>query len=63
MVFRSDCGLFLGTRVQLIVFYTTINNRDINFFKLFLVLIADQLDIVGQYKKTDSSKSFLFCIF
>ena len=46
MVLGRDCGLFLGTEVQLVVFCTAIEAQIV--FEPLLALIAGQLAIVGQ---------------
>ena len=45
MALKSDCGLLLGTGVQLVVSCTTIEAQVV--FEVFLVLITSQLAIVG----------------
>jgi len=47
VAFRSDHGLLLGTGVQLVVFYTTIEAQII--FEILIVLVIGQLAIVGQF--------------
>jgi len=47
MAFGRDCGLLLGTEVQLVVFCTTIEAQIV--FKMLLALIAGQLAITGQF--------------
>jgi len=42
----SDCGLLLGTKVQLVVSYTTIEAQVV--FKMLLTLITSQLAIANQ---------------
>jgi len=49
MVFRSNCSLLLGTKVQLVVSYTVIKAQVV--FEILFVLVADQLAIVGQLKE------------
>ena len=46
MALRRDCGLLLGTEVQLVVFCTAIEAQIV--FKTLLVLITGQLAITGQ---------------
>ena len=46
MVLGRDCGLLLGTRVQLMVSCTTIEAQIV--FKMLLTLVAGQLSIAGQ---------------
>jgi len=46
MVFGSDCSLFFGIGVQLMVSCTAIEAQVV--FKTLFALIASQLDIVGQ---------------
>jgi len=46
MALRSDHGLLLGTGVQLVVSYTTIETQIV--FERLLVLITSQLAIAGQ---------------
>ena len=46
MVFGRDRGLLLGTGVQLMVFYTTIEAQIV--FETLLALVAGQLAIAGQ---------------
>jgi len=46
MALRSDHGLLLGTGVQLVVSYTTIEAQIV--FERLLVLITSQLAIAGQ---------------
>jgi len=46
MAFGRDCGLLLGTRVQLVVSYTAIETQIV--FKMLLALITSQLAIAGQ---------------
>jgi len=46
MAFGRDCGLLLGTGVQLVVSCTTIEAQIV--FKMLLVLVAGQLAIAGQ---------------
>jgi len=45
MAFRRDCGLLLGTEVQLVVFCTTIEAQIV--FETLLVLVTSQLAIAG----------------
>ena len=49
MALGRDCGLLLGTRVQLIVFCTTIEAQIV--FEILLALIAGQLAIAGQLER------------
>ena len=49
MALRRDCGLLLGTRVQLVVFCTTIEAQVI--FETLLALVTGQLAIAGQLGK------------
>ena len=44
MALRSDHGLLLGTEVQLVVSYTTIETQIV--FKTLLVLITSQLAVI-----------------
>ena len=46
MALRNDHSLLLGTRVQLVVFCTTIKAQVV--FKMLLVLVTGQLAIVSQ---------------
>jgi len=46
MAFGNGCSLLLGIGIQLIVSYTIIEVQIV--FKIFLILITDQLAIVGQ---------------
>jgi len=46
MALRSDCGLLLRTKVQLVVSCTTIETQIV--FEMLLALIAGQLAIAGQ---------------
>ena len=46
MALRSDYGLLLGTRVQLVVFCTTIEAQVV--FKVLLALVTGQLAIASQ---------------
>jgi len=46
VAFRRDCGLLLGTEVQLVVFCTAIKAQIV--FEMLLVLITSQLAIAGQ---------------
>jgi len=46
MAFGRDCGLLLGTEVQLVVSCTTIEAQIV--FEMLLVLVAGQLAIAGQ---------------
>jgi len=46
VVLGSDYGLLLGTEVQLVVFYTTIEAQII--FEMLLVLVTGQLAVTGQ---------------
>ena len=46
MAFGRDRGLLLGTRVQLMVSYTTIEAQIV--FKMLLALVTGQLSIAGQ---------------
>jgi len=46
MTLRRDCGLLLGTRVQLMVSYPTIEAQVV--FKTLLALVTGQLAITGQ---------------
>jgi len=43
---RRDCGLLLGARVQLVVFYTAMEAQVV--FEMLLVLVTGQLAITGQ---------------
>jgi len=43
---RRDCGLLLGTGVQLVVSYTVIEAQIV--FEMLLVLVTGQLAITGQ---------------
>ena len=49
MALGSDHGLLLGTRVQLVVSYTTIEAQVV--FKMLFVLITGQLAIAGQLER------------
>jgi len=49
MTFGRDHGLLLGTGVQLIVSYTTIEVQII--FEMFLALFIGQLAIFGQLER------------
>ena len=46
MALGRDCGLLLGTGVQLVVSCTTIEAQIV--FKMLFALVAGQLAIVGQ---------------
>ena len=46
MAFRRDHGLLLGTEVQFVVSYTTIEAQVV--FKMLLTLVTGQLAIAGQ---------------
>ena len=46
MAFGRDRSLFLGTEVQLVVFYTAIEAQIV--FKTLLTLVTGQLAIAGQ---------------
>jgi len=46
MALRRDCGLLLGTGVQLVVFYTTIEAQIV--FEMLPALVTDQLAIADQ---------------
>ena len=46
MTFGRNCGLLLGTRVQLVVFYTVIETQVV--FETLLTLVTGQLAIAGQ---------------
>jgi len=46
MALERDCGLLLGTGVQLIVSCTTIEIQIV--FEMLLALVAGQLSIAGQ---------------
>jgi len=46
VAFGRDCGLLLGTGVQFVVSYTTIEAQIV--FEILLVLVAGQLAIAGQ---------------
>jgi len=46
MALRSDCGLLLGTEVQLVVSCTTIEIQIV--FEMLLALVTGQLAITGQ---------------
>jgi len=43
---RRDCGLLLGTKVQLVISYTAIEVQVV--FETLLVLVTGQLAIAGQ---------------
>ena len=45
----SDHSLFLETKVQFVIFYTTIEAQIV--FKMLLVLITGQITIAGQLKR------------
>jgi len=49
MAFGSDCGLLLGTGVQLVVFCTTIEAQIA--FEMLLALITGQLAVAGQLER------------
>ena len=49
MAFQSDCGLLLETRVQLVVFYSTIEAQVI--FETLFTLVAGQFAIVSQLRE------------
>jgi len=55
VAFRRDCGLLLGTEVQLVVSYTIIEAQIV--FETLLVLVAGQLAIAGQLGKEVHSQS------
>ena len=46
MTFGRNCGLLLGTRVQLVVFCTVIEAQVV--FETLLTLVTGQLAIAGQ---------------
>jgi len=46
MALRRDCGLLLGTEVQLVVSCTTIEAQIV--FKMFFALVTSQLAIADQ---------------
>jgi len=46
VAFGRDCGLLLGTGVQLVVFCTAIEAQIV--FEMLLVLVTSQLAIAGQ---------------
>jgi len=46
VAFGRDCGLLLGTGVQLVVFCTAIEAQIV--FEMLLVLVTSQLAITGQ---------------
>ena len=47
MALESDCSLFLGTEVQIVVFCTTIETQVV--FEIFLALVTSQLAITSQF--------------
>ena len=49
MALKSDHGLLLGTEVQFVVFYTTIEVQVV--FEILLVLVTGQLAIASQLEK------------
>ena len=49
MALRHNHGLLFGTRVQLVVFYTTIETQVV--FETLLVLVTGQLAISGQLRR------------
>jgi len=49
MALRRDCGLLLGTEVQLVVSCTTIEAQVV--FETLLALITGQLTIAGQLRR------------
>ena len=49
MAFESDCSLLLGTKVQLMVSYITIEVQIV--FEMLLALITSQLIIAGQLRR------------